>query len=829
MSVECNPDGPINICEMTNVSVGLPPFLVALGGQCAAIGLIFIIMNAPTGNDVMRKIAKAIQDGAKTFLKLEYTALATMVILLFILVSAAVNWRTGLCYLCGATVSAACGWLGMWISTESNVKTAAAAEFGLNQALRVAFNSGSVMGLSVVSMGLGSLSCLLMIFGNEAVQGVGALAGFGMGASTVSIFARVGGGIYTKAADVGADLVGKVEKNLPEDDARNPATIADNVGDNVGDVAGMGADLFSSFCGSIIASALLGASEHTKDLPMGINEHLVARPYIALPFWISMSGIVASIIGMTAVRCDDNATQVDLLNVLRRSQFLAGIFQIAFMAVVVRVLDVEWQLFGCILIGLVAGLSIGVISEVFTSFAHSPTRNIAKSARIGAANVVIEGLSVGMHSTVAPALIVGAVLISTKSLAGPYGIALASTGLLSTLGITLATDAYGPVADNAGGIAEMAHMPAHVRKNTDVLDALGNTTAAIGKGFAVGSAVLTAFSLLTTFFNRVSDTPVDPIGDDFFLAGIIVGGMVPYMFGALTMAAVNKAAQSVVVEVRRQFHSIPGLMEGTVDPDYKACVAMITTASLHAMLFPVLLTVLSPIIVGVGLGPSMLTGFLIGAILSGFLLGGLMSTAGGAWDNAKKYIESGVYGGKRSDPHKAAVVGDTIGDPFKDTSGPALNIVIKLMSYISVVLVPVFKNQADYWWASLIIIGVVAAFIPWWIHMTPDSLRPESVEAMIQELAGAKAGGAPPPAEHVVQVAAPERKEPPKVFLAETTSEQPDRKVEIVAAPAPVPDTDSQPEPVAPVTPAAVPKSTTIEPLVAVASPQSDAEAPTSP
>jgi H(+)-translocating pyrophosphatase len=616
----------------------------------------------------------------------------------------------------------------MLICTSSNGRTAAAAENGLNRALRVAFNAGAVMGLSVVCLGLGALSILLMAFNDDAIAGKGALAGFGMGASTVSIIARVGGGIYTKAADVGADLVGKVEKNLPEDDARNPATIADNVGDNVGDVAGMGADLFSSFVGSIVASSLLG---NTRAGQRGI----------AVPFWISMSGIVAAFIGVFLVRCKENATQRDLLTVLRTAQLICGLFQVGFMALVIWVIGADWQYFCCIVIGLGAGLALGIHSEYFTSYAFPPTVGISQSGRIGAANVIIEGLSVGMYSCVLPALIIASVIISCMALAGSYGIALASTGLLSTLGMTLATDAYGPVADNAGGIAEMTHMPEHTRKNTDVLDALGNTTAAIGKGFAVGSAVLTAVSLLNTFKTRLNLVIADPIQDRFFIAGCLVGAVLPFFFGGLTMSAVNKAAQAVVMEVRRQFQTINGLAEGRVDPDYAACVGMITKGALHAMVFPALLVILAPIIIGIGLGPSMLAGMLIGAIVCGFMLGLMMSTAGGSWDNAKKYVELGHYGGKKSLAHKATVVGDTVGDPFKDTSGPAINIQIKLMSYISVVLVPVWRHQADYWWAALIIIGIMMVFVPVWIKfMTPQALTSESINKVVDELAKADPG-----------------------------------------------------------------------------------------
>ena len=602
----------------------------------------------------------------------------------------------------------------MKIATYSNTRTAVAAERGLNDALVTSFMSGSIMGLTVVSLGLGALSALLMIFDRDSIGGVAALTGFGMGASTVSIFARVAGGIFTKAADVGADLVGKVEEDFPEDDVRNPATIADNVGDNVGDVAGMGADLFSSFVGSIVASALLGFKEY-------------GYAGIALPFWISMAGIIAAMIGMLTIRTQEGATQGQLLNVLRRAMFVSAIIELGFMAIIIRVLNMDWALFFCLMIGLAAGISITFWSEYFTSSAYAPTQRIANSGVFGPANVIIEGISVGSYSTMGPVLIIASTIIAVRALAGSaFGIALASTGLLSILGITLATDAYGPVADNAGGIAEMAHMPAHVRQNTDALDALGNTTAAVGKGFAVGSAVLTAVSLLTTYTVRVGIVDsLDPINSKFFIPGVLVGAMIPYAFGAMTMGAVAAAAGSVVIEVRRQLKEIVGLREGVegVNADHARCVSMVTGAALYMMIPPALLVILSPLILGIGLGPDMLAGVLLGAISSGFVLGGMMNSAGGAWDNAKKMNEKD--GQKGSFKHKSTVVGDTVGDPFKDTSGPAINILIKLMSYISVVLTPVFRHQEDYWWAALIIIGVVLIATPFYIYMCPEGLSDE--------------------------------------------------------------------------------------------------------
>eukprot|EP00762_Andalucia_godoyi_P003363 ANDGO_06590.mRNA.1 Putative K(+)-stimulated pyrophosphate-energized sodium pump len=704
---------------ITWVTVGLPSLIISLIGGLIAAFLAYLVIQEDQGTPEMIRISKAIRQGAKAFLKYEYAALAVMVAALFVLVTAAVNWRTGICYLVGVTSSATCGYIGMMIAVQGNTRTAKAAEAGLNAALRVAFNSGSVMGLCVVSLALGCLSCLLMIFDDNAItNNINALTGFGMGASTLSIFARVGGGIFTKAADVGADLVAKVEKNIPEDDVRNPATIADNVGDNVGDTAGMGADLFGSFAGSIIASSLLGYDQ-------------IGAAGVAVPFWISGAGIISAVLGMMLVRTKEGATQHDLLVVLRRAQLFAGLIQVGLIALVIGVLDVSWKLFGCIVIGLAAGIVIAIFSEFMTSGAYYPTQSIVGAATAGPAGVIIQGLAVGYMACVLPTLIVASVVLAALELAGMYGIALASTGVLSTLGITLATDAYGPVSDNAGGIAEMAHMAPHVRENTDILDALGNTTAAVGKGFAVVSAILTGISLVSSFVTKVGITTPNLVTNKFGLAGILIGAMLPMWFSAMTMTAVAKSAQGVVVEVRRQFAEIKGLWEGTADADYASCVRSIMMAALHAMLFPVLLVILAPLIIGIGLGPECLTGMLIGTIVSGLQVGCSQNTSGGAFDNAKKYVENEL-GMKRSELHKACVVGDTLGDPFKDTSGPAINILVKLSSYISVTLVPVFKNQADYWWVSLILIGLLIIFVPFWMSKAPKwgDLGVEAVHKM---------------------------------------------------------------------------------------------------
>lgn len=725
---------------LDTVVIGVPALVVSALGALTALGFFFRIRASPSslednGDPERKKMSDKIEElgacialGARTFLHKEYSYLLGVMLCLYVLVSAAVNWRTGICYLCGALTSASCGYVGMMIATYSNTRTAIAAEKGLNAALTVSFTSGSIMGLTVVSLGLGAISSLLMIFDEEAIGGIACLTGFGMGASTVSIFARVAGGIFTKAADVGADLVGKVEEDFPEDDVRNPATIADNVGDNVGDVAGMGADLFSSFVGSIIASSVLGYKQK-------------GYAGIALPFWISMAGIICAVIGMFTIRTKEGATQSDLLNVLRRGMFTAAILELACMAIIIAVLNMDWSLFFCLMIGLVAGILISFWSEYFTSGAYAPTQRIANSGLFGPANVIIEGISVGSYSTVGPVLIIASTIIAVRVLSGSaFGIALASTGLLSILGITLATDAYGPVADNAGGIAEMAHMPAQCRVTTDALDALGNTTAAVGKGFAVGSAVLTAISLLTTYTVRVGiASTLDPINDDFFIPGVLVGAMLPYAFAALTMGAVASAAGAVVNEVRRQLREIVGLREGVegVKADHEKCVGMVTGAALYMMIPPAGLVILSPLVFGIGLGPEMLAGVLFGAISSGFVLGGMMNAAGGAWDNAKKMNEKD--GQKGSFKHKATVVGDTVGDPFKDTSGPALNIQIKLMSYISVVLVPVFRHQKSYWWVSLIIIGLVLLLTPYYLSQCPEGARDSDRIAAFQAASAYKA------------------------------------------------------------------------------------------
>jgi K(+)-stimulated pyrophosphate-energized sodium pump len=665
----------------------------------------------------MQTIALAIQEGASEFLKREYRILAIFVFIVAIIIGIFQHWQTSLCFVVGAIASAGAGYLGMYVAVRANVRTATAASHSLHEGLRVAFGSGAIMGMSVVSFSLIGMTVLYMIFSGDPNQLV-YVTGFGFGASSIALFARVGGGIYTKAADVGADLVGKVEKGIPEDDPRNPAVIADNVGDNVGDVAGMGADLFESYSGSIIAAATLGAAVGGKSM----------TAFIGLPFLVAAVGIISSLFGIYVVignahaecsfaegswqkrahaflktqvaKIDENASLEDLLKALRRSVWGASVVILGLTLFAVLFSGVSINYWLVILVGLVAGNGIAYVTEYFTAYTEKPTLSIVQATQTGAATTIIQGLAVGMMSTVLPVLIVAvAILLSIwlghkadgSITAGLYAVALAGVGMLSTLGVTLATDAYGPVADNAGGIAEMAHLPSEVRQRTDALDSLGNTTAATGKGFAIGSAILTALALLAAYVTEAKIDRLDLL-DPTMLPGIIIGAMMPYLFSALTMTAVGKAAQEIVVEVRRQFATIEGLMEGTAKPDYAACVGISTETALREMIIPGALAVTVPLIVGMVLGKEALAGLLVGTMSSGFLLAVMMANAGGAWDNAKKWIETGQHGGKGSDAHKAAVVGDTVGDPFKDTSGPALNILIKLMSIVSLVFATSFGN-----------------------------------------------------------------------------------------------------------------------------------------
>ena len=655
----------------------------------AVLGLIYLVFQTrrvlamENGNQVMQEIAAAIQEGAAAFLNREYTFLGGFVVVVAVIIAIFLAWQTALSFVLGAIASGAAGYLGMFIAVRANVRTAAAASRSLDDGLRVAFSSGSIMGMAVVSFSLLGMTILYFLFNGNMLY----ITGFGFGASSIALFARVGGGIYTKAADVGADLVGKVEQGIPEDDPRNPAVIADNVGDNVGDVAGMGADLFESYSGSIIAAATLGAV-------------VADGAGIVLPFLIAGVGVIAALIGTFLVRAQEGASQEDLLGVLRRAIYSASVLVLVLAAGVIAYTGVGWNFLAVVVVGLVAGNGIGWFTEYFTSYTEKPTQGIAQKAETGSATLIIEGLAVGMNSTLPPVLIVAVAIMLALWLGGDNGlfaVALAGVGMLSTLGITLATDAYGPVADNAGGIAEMSDLPDEVRDRTDALDSLGNTTAATGKGFAIGSAVLTALALMAAYVQAADIETLDLLNAKIMLPGMLVGAMLPYLFAALTMTAVGKAAYEIVLEVRRQFAEIPGIMERTTKPDYKTCVAISTESALREMIIPGALAVVVPLLIGFLLGAQALAGMLLGAIASGFMLAVMMANSGGAWDNAKKWIETGVMGGKGSDAHKAAVVGDTVGDPFKDTSGPSLNILIKLMSIVSLV----FASEFGAGWLNL--------------------------------------------------------------------------------------------------------------------------------
>ncbi len=681
-------------------------FLIGFIGAVVALAFAFIqrghVMKHSEGNDKMVKIAQAIRDGANAYLKHQYITVAKVfavvfVILLIMAIAGKLAMFTPFAFLTGGIFSMLAGFIGMKIATSSNARTAWAASESLNKGLRVAFSSGSVMGFTVVGLGLLDVTmwfCILRFaFGiSDPVQLGNIMVMNGMGASFMALFARVGGGIYTKAADVGADLVGKVEAGIPEDDPRNPATIADNVGDNVGDVAGMGADLYESYVGSILATFALSATAG-----YGFKGML-------LPLMIAVTGMLCSLVCTFLVKTKEDATQKSLLTSLRTGTYAAAIVAAVVALILTMVIMGKIGIFIAILCGLVGGCAIGYFTEYYTSDNYKPTQQLADASETGAATIIIGGISLGLKSTMASILIVGAAVIISFFCAGGslhdglfsdtfnqglYGIGIAGVGMLSTLGITLATDAYGPVADNAGGIAEMAGLPEEVRERTDALDSLGNTTAATGKGFAIGSASLTALALLVSYVNIVQDKTPEVL--DFtltsptVLVGLFVGAMLTFVFSAFTMSAVQTAAQSIVVEVRRQFKEIPGIMDYKADPDYQACVAMCTKGALHEMVVPALLAIIVPIVTGLILGPTGVVGLLGGVSVTGFAMAVFMSNAGGAWDNAKKYIERGNHGGKGSDQHKAAVVGDTVGDPFKDTSGPSLNILIKLVSTVSIV------------------------------------------------------------------------------------------------------------------------------------------------